>query len=71
MCQVGGLCKFEKDSLAGIWNLDLDVYRLKIEEKKRKEKSTLFSDHNGSLLRRQPGAMTVGHSPKGKEKSST
>jgi len=24
--------------------------------KKRKEKFTLFSDHNGSLLRRQPGA---------------
>ena len=23
----------------------------------------LFSDHNGSLLRRQPGAMTIGHSP--------
>ncbi len=26
---------------------------------KRKEKFTLFSDHNGSLLRRQPGAPTV------------
>ncbi len=39
--------------------------------KKRKENFTLFSDHNGSLLRRQPGAMTIGHSPKGKEKSST
>jgi len=39
------------------------------KEKKRKEKFTLFSDHNGSLLRRQPGAMTIGHSPKGKEKS--
>jgi len=37
----------------------------------KKEKFTLFSDHNGSLLRRQPGAMTIGHSPKGKEKSST
>ena len=34
---------------------------------KRKEKFTLLSDHNGSLLRRQPGAMTIGHSPKGKE----
>ncbi len=34
-----------------------------------KEKFTLFSDHNGSLSRRQPGAMTIGHSPKGKEKS--
>ena len=31
------------------------------------EKFMLFSDHNGSLLRRQPGAMTIGHSPKGKE----
>ncbi len=29
--------------------------------KKRKEKFTLFSDHNGSLLRWQPGAMTIGH----------
>ena len=37
--------------------------------KKEKEKFTLFSDHNGSLLRRQPGAMTIGHNPKGKEKS--
>ena len=26
------------------------------KEKKRKEKCTLFSDHNGSLQRRQPGA---------------
>ena len=25
---------------------------------------TLFSDHNGSLLKRQPRAMTIGHSPK-------
>ncbi len=25
------------------------------KEKKRKEKFTLFSNHNGSLLRRQPG----------------
>ena len=39
------------------------------KEKKRKEKSMLLSDHNGSLLRRQPGAMTIGHSPKGKGKS--
>ncbi len=37
--------------------------------RKRKEKITLFSDHNGSLLRRQPRAMTIGHSPKGKGKS--
>ena len=28
---------------------------------------TLFRDHNGSLLRRHPGAMTTRHSPKGKE----
>ncbi len=35
-----------------------------LDEKKRKEKKfTLFSDHNGSLQRRQPGAMTIGHSP--------
>ncbi len=38
----------------------------KRKEKKRKEKVTLFSDHNGSLPRRQPGAMTIGHNPKGK-----
>ena len=36
-------------------------------QKRKKEKFTLFSDHDGSLLRRQPGAMTIGHSPKGKE----
>ena len=28
-----------------------------------KEKFTLFCDHSGSLPRRQPGAMTIGHSP--------
>jgi len=28
-----------------------------IKEKKRKEEFTLFSDHNGRLLRRQPGAV--------------
>ncbi len=27
--------------------------------KKRKEKFTLFSDHNGSLLRWQPGALML------------
>jgi len=32
---------------------------------KENEQLTLFSDHNGSLLRRQPRAMTIGHSPKG------
>ena len=34
-----------------------------------KEKFMLFSDHNRSLLRRQPGAMTIGHSPERKKKS--
>ena len=29
-----------------------------IARKKRKEKFTFFSDHNGSLLRRQPGATS-------------
>ncbi len=29
----------------------------------KRKKFTLFSDRNGSLLRRQPGAMTIGHSP--------
>ena len=32
---------------------------------KETEQLTLFSDHNESLLRRQPRAMTIGHSPKG------
>jgi len=40
-------------------------------QRKRKEKFMLFSDHSGSLLRRQPGAMTIGHSPKGKENPKT
>ncbi len=31
---------------------------------KRQEKFMLFSDHNGSLLRRQPKAITIGHSPR-------
>ena len=39
----------------------------KRKEKKRKENFKLFSDHYGSLLRRQPGAVTISHSPKGKE----
>jgi len=29
------------------------------KEKKRKENFTLFSDHDGSLQRRQPGALSV------------
>ena len=37
-----------------------------LRDQKRKEKFTLFSDLDGSLLRRQPGAITIGHSPKGK-----
>ena len=39
--------------------------------KKTKEKFVLFSDYNGSLPRRQHGAMTIGQSPKGKGKSLT
>ena len=35
----------------------------------KREKFMLFSDHNGSLLRRQPRAMTTGHSPKEKDNS--
>jgi len=35
----------------------------------RTEKFMLSSDHNRSLPRRQPGAKTIDHSPKGKEKS--
>ena len=31
----------------------------------------LFSDHNGRFVRQQPGAMTIGHSPKGQETSYT
>jgi len=37
------------------------------KEKQKEKKFTLFSDHNGSHLRQQPGAMTIGHGPKGKE----
>jgi len=33
--------------------------RHSLERKRRKEKFTLFSDHNRSLLRRQPGADTA------------
>ena len=32
----------------------------------KNKKFTLFSNYNTSL-RQQPGAMTIGHSPKGKE----
>ena len=32
----------------------------------KKAKLTLFSDHKGSFLRRQPRAMTTGHSQKQK-----
>jgi hypothetical protein len=31
---------------------------------KEEEKFTLFSNHNGSLPRQQPGAMTIGQSPR-------
>jgi len=33
-------------------------------ETAKEKKCTLFSDHDKSLIRRQPGAMTLGHSPK-------
>jgi len=44
------------------------AFTMCIKEKQRKEKEefTLVSDHHGSLLRRQPGAMTIGHRPKGR-----
>ena len=42
---------------------------VRARDRKNLKKFTLFTDHNGSLLRRQPGAMTIGHSPKGKERS--
>lgn len=42
----------------------------KIQLKKREiRKNMLFSGHSRSLLRRHLRAMTMGHSPKGKEKS--
>ena len=31
------------------------------QKEKKIEKFALFSDHNGSLLSRQPKAMTIGH----------
>jgi len=34
------------------------------KKKKKKKRETLFSNHNGSLPGRQPGAMTIGHGPK-------
>ena len=45
-----------------------DSLSISIWKRKGKEKFTLFSEHNGSLPRRQPEAMTTGHSTKGKEK---
>ena len=42
----------------------LDCMHVTSLEKKRKKKFTLFSDHNGTLLRRQPGAMTICPKPK-------
>ncbi len=36
-----------------------------LKRKKRKENFVLFSDQNGSLSRRQLGAITIGHSPTG------
>ena len=36
----------------------LGLQSVTCKEKKRKEKFTLFSDHDGSLLRRQPGALS-------------
>jgi len=39
--------------------------RLPEEPAEEKTKFTLCSNHNRSLLRRQPGAMTIGSSPKG------
>ncbi len=38
------------------------------KKKKSKEKLPPFSNYNGGLPRQQPGAKTIGHSPKGKEK---
>ena len=35
------------------------VHTHHLKKRKRKEKFTLFSDHNGSLLRRQPGALAM------------
>ncbi len=36
-------------------------------KRQRKKSLTRFSDRGGSLLGRQSGTMTIGHSPKGKE----
>jgi len=40
-----------------------NVLAAMFKEKKTKEKSTLFSDHNRSLLRQQPRAATVFTAP--------
>ncbi len=36
---------------------------LQRQKQKSGKKFMLLSDHNGSLLRQQPGAKTIGHSP--------
>ena len=40
-------------------------YQLQLMLYTQLENFMRFSDHDGSLLRRQPVAMTIGHSPKG------
>ena len=54
-------CSCHLVQLECYWSVSLNA-------KKRTEKFTLFSDHNRSLPKLQPGAMTTGHSPKGNEK---
>ena len=41
------------------------AYLLMLIPLESKQQSTLFSGCKGSLLRRQPGAMKIAHSPKG------
>ena len=43
-------------SMCMAWHCLKGASSMAKHRKKRKEKFTLFSDHNGSLLRRQPGA---------------
>ena len=47
--------------------MQVTLVSVRVQEKKRKEKVTLFSNHKGSLLRQQPGAMILGHSTKGSQ----
>jgi len=68
-CQGSESCHMPKEGQSSelclrysmrIDNHDLDTAQHE-HGRKEKGKFALFSDHNGSLLRRQPGAMSMGY----------